>query len=164
VEDLKKPSRKLKGSKFDDGKPRVELIEPLFILNIQKRLKNKMENVDPFTSLLYFRDRKGDDMKNIIDSSASLTVMVGFPELLEGVGGVLGFGAKKYSTDNWKQGILSMKLIGSAMRHWVAHSKGEIDDKESGFPHLMHLGCELMFIMYFIENPCEGWDNRPIKA
>lgn len=152
------PPSPLKGLKYDDGKPRVELIEPLFIFNIQKKLK--MELNDPFTPLLLFRDRQGDDMENITNSSISLASLVGFSELLEGVGGVLGFGAKKYSPNNWKKGIPAMKLIGSSMRHWLAYNRGEIDDKESGMPHLHHLGCELMFIMYFIEHPLEGWDDR----
>lgn len=65
---------------------------------------------------------------------------------LEGVAQVLGFGAKKYAAHNWRQGIIYSRLISAAYRHLGAINKGEDVDADSGFPHVYHLGCTVMFL------------------
>lgn len=61
---------------------------------------------------------------------------------------VLEFGAKKYSRDNWRYvEDAKHRYHKAALRHLVAYSKGEIDDPESGMPHLAHLGCCILFLM-----------------
>jgi hypothetical protein len=61
---------------------------------------------------------------------------------------VLEFGAKKYGENNW-QGVARDRYIEAAWRHLIAHSNGEALDSESGLPHLTHLGCCLVFLVYF---------------
>jgi hypothetical protein len=61
---------------------------------------------------------------------------------------VLEFGAQKYSRDNWRYvEDAKHRYTKAALRHMVAYTKGEIDDPESGMPHLAHLGCCLLFLM-----------------
>jgi hypothetical protein len=78
---------------------------------------------------------------------------------LEQIALVLDFGAKKYARDNWKKGTNYMRMLSSAMRHLFAFIKGEDNDSESGLPHLAHLGCCILFLMYYQNNNI-GQDDR----
>tara|TARA_R110000868_G_scaffold7545_1_gene40623 strand:- start:998 stop:1273 length:276 start_codon:yes stop_codon:yes gene_type:complete len=61
---------------------------------------------------------------------------------------VLEFGAQKYSRDNWRYvEDAKHRYTKAALRHMIAYTKGEVDDPESGMPHLAHLGCCLLFLM-----------------
>ena len=68
------------------------------------------------------------------------------PEFIEGLALVLGFGANKYSPNNWRGGIQFSRLISAAYRHLGAINKGEDIDPESGLPHSYHLACCNMFL------------------
>jgi len=74
------------------------------------------------------------------------------PYAVEGLAKVLGFGAKKYATNNWRGGLQYTRLIGAIKRHLAAIEKGEDIDTESGLPHVDHLGCEWMFLSYFMKH------------
>ncbi len=65
---------------------------------------------------------------------------------LMGVGRVLLFGAKKYSANNWRQGMQHSRLIDAALRHLLAYNNGEDLDPETGESHLYHASCCLMFL------------------
>lgn len=65
---------------------------------------------------------------------------------LEGTAQVLAFGAKKYSAENWRNGIHTKRLIGAALRHTLAFLDGEDTDPETGLSHVHHASCCLMFI------------------
>lgn len=61
---------------------------------------------------------------------------------------VLEFGAQKYDRDNWKKvEDAQRRYTKAAFRHLVAHAQGEINDTESGLPHLAHLGCCILFLL-----------------
>jgi hypothetical protein len=66
---------------------------------------------------------------------------------LEEITKVLTFGAKKYGDRNW-EGVENERYVAAMMRHLNAYFKGEHYDEESGFPHLAHAGCCLLFIMF----------------
>lgn len=72
------------------------------------------------------------------------------PEFLLSVGDVLAFGAKKYSSHNWRGGISYSRLLGAALRHTLAILRGEDTDVESGFAHTAHLGCCVMFLHWMM--------------
>ncbi len=63
---------------------------------------------------------------------------------------VLMFGAKKYGDNDWKQVIdARRRYLSAAYRHINAYAEGEINDSESGFKHLAHAMCCLIFILWF---------------
>lgn len=61
---------------------------------------------------------------------------------------VLMFGAKKYSSNNWKKDMSLKEIEESAFRHLVAIMDGETHDPESGELHIGHLMCNAMFWNY----------------
>ncbi len=63
---------------------------------------------------------------------------------------VLEYGAKKYSVGNWV-GVPdgNTRYYDAAMRHLDAWRGGEINDPESGLPHLAHAACCLLFLLWF---------------
>lgn len=61
--------------------------------------------------------------------------------------GVLSFGAKKYSDDNWK-GISVERYESALFRHFAAWKAGETNDEESGLHHLAHMTCCAIFILW----------------
>lgn len=63
---------------------------------------------------------------------------------------VLEFGAKKYARDNWqKVPDAEQRYLAAALRHLIAHQGGEVNDPESGLPHLAHAGCCVLFALWF---------------
>lgn len=80
-------------------------------------------------------------------------------EFLEGVGNVLGFGARKYAAHNWRNGIDVSRLISAAYRHLGAINRGEDIDPESGLEHAYHLGCCVMFLASMLKHYPEHDDR-----
>lgn len=63
---------------------------------------------------------------------------------------VLEFGAVKYGPNNWQKVENAVtRYRDAAMRHLLAYHEGEEIDPESGLPHLAHMGCCLMFLLWF---------------
>lgn len=73
------------------------------------------------------------------------------PLAMEGLAKVLDFGARKYAVDNWRSGFNYTRIIGSLERHLNAIKRGEFTDPESGLPHIDHVGCNWMFLSYFMK-------------
>jgi hypothetical protein len=61
---------------------------------------------------------------------------------------VLEFGAKKYAPFNWQKGLKKEEILESMMRHITAMIDGEVNDPESGLPHIGHIMCNCMFYQY----------------
>ena len=76
---------------------------------------------------------------------------------------IFHFGSKKYSWDNWRKarGEDNERMLNAAMRHIVAHMRGEEYDQESGFPHIYHAGCTLMM---YIDNWMAERDEQAAKG
>ena len=66
------------------------------------------------------------------------------PEWEEGLARVMQFGAEKYASRNWEQGIDVSRLYAATRRHINAYIRGEDIDPESGLHHLMHAQFGLM--------------------
>jgi hypothetical protein len=64
---------------------------------------------------------------------------------------VLEHGGQKYAPDNWKGGKFR-RYASACLRHLFARLKGEINDPESGLPHLAHAACCILFLMWFDDN------------
>jgi hypothetical protein len=62
---------------------------------------------------------------------------------------VLEFGAKKYAENNWQMVPEGRtRYYDAAMRHIESWRNGELNDPETGLPHLAHAGCCLMFLSW----------------
>ncbi len=83
------------------------------------------------------------------------------PEMLEGVGKVLQFGADKYAPRNWEKGMKWGRVFGALMRHMWAWWRGEKADPDTGYSHLWHAGCCIMFLIAY-EARKAGTDDRPV--
>ena len=63
---------------------------------------------------------------------------------------VLEYGSNKYSDDNWKRvPDAKNRYFSALMRHLMAWWSGERNDKETSLSHLAHVGCCLLFLMWF---------------
>jgi len=72
------------------------------------------------------------------------------PNFISGIGEVLTFGAKKYRPNNWQTlKDPQDRYYGAVMRHLLVWKTGELLDKESGLPHILHAACNLMFMFWF---------------
>lgn len=75
-------------------------------------------------------------------------------EVFEPVVKVLEFGADKYSAWNFAEGdgLSWTEVLDSMKRHIMAWERGEELDPESGESHLGHIGCNLMFLLYYTQH------------
>lgn len=75
------------------------------------------------------------------------------PDSLDDVVRVLMKGAEKYERDNWvKVPDGKSRYIRAALRHLWARARGEVNDPETGLPHLSHLVCCALFAAWFDRN------------
>jgi hypothetical protein len=79
---------------------------------------------------------------------------------VEAIGKVLQFGAQKYEPRNWEKGMPWSRVFSALMRHMVAWQNGEAKDPETGYSHLWHAGCCILFLIAF-ELRGIGSDDRP---
>jgi len=76
---------------------------------------------------------------------------------IQSVVAVLEFGAKKYALDNWKKvPQAETRYFDAAMRHILAWHQGEKKDPETGFNHLSHAVCCLLFLIWFDQEKENG--------
>ena len=69
------------------------------------------------------------------------------PLALKATADVLTFGAEKYEPGNWKHVPDSInRYFDAAQRHLWAYKEGEIDDPETGYSHLAHAICCILFM------------------
>lgn len=69
---------------------------------------------------------------------------------VEEVAKVMDFGARKYAPDNWQKVVDGRnRYFDAGMRHVVAWKSGEIRDPETGYHHLAHAICCLLFLIWF---------------
>ena len=91
------------------------------------------------------------------------------PEFLEGTATILQFGASKYGARNWELGMDWSRPFAAMMRHmwawWGGKGPttksflfGELD-AETGYSHLWHAACCIMFLIAYEEREI-GEDDR----
>jgi hypothetical protein len=76
---------------------------------------------------------------------------------------VLAFGARKYAPRNWENGMDWSRPFAALMRHLTAWWEGEKVDADTGFSHLWHAGCCVLFLIAY-EIRGIGRDDRPVRA
>lgn len=84
------------------------------------------------------------------------------PDPLIDIARVLDFGAQKYASYNWTNGIRYSRIFGSLLRHLFAWWKGEDNDPETNLPHLAHAGCNILFLLQYARTR-RSFDDRPVK-
>jgi hypothetical protein len=62
---------------------------------------------------------------------------------------VMTFGANKYGSENWREGIKWSRIFAAVQRHLLAWNDGETNDPETGISHLAHASCGLMFLLEY---------------
>ena len=82
------------------------------------------------------------------------------PEMPDALAQVLAFGAAKYAARNWEKGMDWSRPFSALMRHMWAWWRGEKADPETGFSHLWHAACCVMFLVAY-EARATGTDDRP---
>lgn len=90
------------------------------------------------------------------------------PNVIKSVGEVLKHGAKKYDDRNWEKGIRFGRVYAALLRHlgawWEAFLEtGEDFDLDSALHHLYHAGCNMAFLIHYINHydDYEAFDDRP---
>ncbi len=83
------------------------------------------------------------------------------PEALEGLVGVLTYGATKYAPRNWERGISYSRVFAAAMRHLWAWFRGNECDPETGLSHLDHAACCIHFLSAYTKRKMTAFDDRP---
>lgn len=94
------------------------------------------------------------------DDTTKLPYHLLAPEFLEEVSRVLEFGANKYSARNWEKGMAWHRPFAALMRHMWTWWRGESLDAETGYSHLAHAACCIMFLLAY-EKRKVGEDDRP---
>lgn len=78
---------------------------------------------------------------------------------IEDIVKVLTLGAAKYDEDNWKKVANGKRrYFAAAHRHLAAHESGELNDSETGLPHLAHATCCLLFLAWIDKQ--EGYAEK----
>jgi len=73
---------------------------------------------------------------------------------------VMAFGADKYGKHNWRKGMAWTRLSDAALRHVYAWIDGEDNDTETGYNHLAHAACCLLFLLEYQLALRVGRDDR----
>ena len=72
------------------------------------------------------------------------------PNALREVAKVLTYGAAKYAPNNWQAvDDAKARYAAALMRHFEAWRDGEILDPDSRLPHLAHVVCNALFLLWF---------------
>lgn len=67
--------------------------------------------------------------------------------LVEAVTAVREYGCHKYhDPENWRK-VEAQRYKDATYRHWLAYLKGEMQDPESGLPHLWHIATNVAFLI-----------------
>jgi hypothetical protein len=116
------------GVKYDNGKPDL--------LSCFKKMPFKQKD---------FTFKKSDIEIDINNLFYNLLPDKSIKEIVK----VLNYGAKKYSPDNWKHvKPFKIRYMSALLRHlfqWYVLK--EKNDKESGFNHLAHSACCILFLL-----------------
>jgi hypothetical protein len=81
------------------------------------------------------------------------------PEAMFAIATILTFGADKYGDRNWEEGMKWSRVFGALMRHMWAWWRGERADAETGYSHLWHAACCVVFLIAY-EARRSGTDDR----
>jgi Domain of unknown function (DUF5664) len=81
-------------------------------------------------------------------------------DAVRGIVKVLMFGANKYGERNWEKGLAYSRCYSALQRHLVSWWNREGVDSDTGYSHLWHAGCCVLFLIAY-EMRGTGTDDRP---
>lgn len=81
-------------------------------------------------------------------------------DAVRGIVRVLAYGSEKYQERSWESGMDWSRPYAALMRHMTAWWEREEGDPETGFSHLWHAGCCILFLIAY-EARRVGKDDRP---
>jgi hypothetical protein len=81
------------------------------------------------------------------------------PRALADITNILTYGGNKYGDNNWRKGLDWSRVFSASMRHLWAWWGGEDRDPETGYSHLAHAACNLVFLIEY-EYSNRDKDNR----
>lgn len=82
------------------------------------------------------------------------------PSIIEAIARVREYGVEKYGDSENRKEVEPIRYFNATMRHLLAYQKGEINDVESGLPHLHHVACNIAFL---IEKGCVDWNRNLLE-
>lgn len=102
------------------------------------------------------------------EGKTNWTVLLhGLAKPLAAVAAVLNYGMQKYAADSWQEVPDAHARYEQAFyRHIMARASGETYDDESGLPHLAHIVCNGLFLIWFeMRDNVRNWTkfNPPPK-
>ena len=114
--------------------------------------------IEAAAPLVVYDEPEGECRKSAESASKPRLELVPWPAINE-IAEVLTYGAKKYDANNWCRGARWGRYFAALCRHIFAWWGGEDKDPETGYSHLAHAGCCLVFLMEYQRN---GWgeDDR----
>lgn len=69
------------------------------------------------------------------------------PSLIRAVTAIREYGTAKYNDpENWRK-VEPQRYQDALYRHWLAYLEGEVNDPESGLPHIWHVACNVAFLI-----------------
>lgn len=69
------------------------------------------------------------------------------PSLIRAVTAIREYGCTKYhDPENWRK-VEPQRYQDALYRHWLAYLEGEVNDPESGLPHIWHCACNIAFLI-----------------
>lgn len=133
------------GARFNDGKPNLSLIPP-YLLPTTEGIH--WELTDALQSLM-FEGQEGPLRRWFYSMMVEK----------DACAKVFEYGSTKYAAWNWAKGMKWSIPIACALRHADAlWNEKEYLDQESGLPHIGHILCNLVMLLYYMDYFPEGND------
>lgn len=158
------------GARYNDGKVPLDLLD-IHTLYLAKAIDDgQVLNRDPLWYLAKWYDGGGES--SLIRASQVVSMNAKFwPDGKVGklsfghiawdeCARVFEYGAKKYSANNWRKGMVWSIPLGCMLRHLQHLEAGELIDDESGLTHIGHLLCNATMLVSYASVYPEG-DDRP---
>lgn len=161
------------GARFNTGKTPYELIAWLPYGRALQKLAgcgvNSHQQSVAYALMALGRFQAGGSESDLSDVLYHTAYASGLSQvqLAEQTARVLEYGKTKYDEWNWAKGMPWQSVIACAARHLLGTpnvpgmwSDPRGLDPDSGHMHAGHVGCNILFLLQFMENYTEG-DDRP---